>query len=362
MPAEVANIKVQNLDEIVELAKKNFANIHQGAQLENEKAKFLGKEGVITNELKLLAKATIEEKKDRGAKINLAKNVIEKLLHENRERITNQEIAKKLLSEKIDVTLPGRALHRGSLHPNTITRIRVEEIFRNIGFSVADGPEIELDELNFTALNIPENHPARSMQDTFFIKNERSLVLRTHTSPVQIRYMRNHIQNKKMPPPIKIIAPGRVYRVDSDATHSPMFQQVEGLWVDKEINFSNLKAVIGGMLRAFFQAPQIRLRCRASFFPFTEPSAEFDMSCVFCTDEHGNHQGCRVCSYTGYLEIAGSGMVHPKVLEAGGVDPNEYQGWAFGMGLDRLSMLRYSVNDLRLFYENDKRFLDQFRV
>lgn len=349
-----------SLDEIVATAKLAFARAEQNAQLENEKAKFLGKEGLITGQLKSLAKLSLEEKKSVGAKINLAKVAIENALSENRDRLANELINQKLDSEKVDVTLTGRKQHSGSLHPNTITRSSIENIFREIGFSIADGPEIELDELNFTALNIPENHPSRSMQDTFFIKGENSVLLRTHTSPVQIRYMREHISHS--PPPIKIIAPGRVYRVDSDATHSPMFQQVEGLWIDKNINFANLKAIIGGLLRAFFNAPQIQLRCRPSFFPFTEPSAEFDMSCVFCLDEHGKTKGCRVCSSTGWIEIGGSGMVHPKVLIAGGIDPEVYQGWAFGMGIDRLSMLKYGVSDLRLFYENDSRFLSQFKI
>jgi len=347
-----------NLEQLIEKAKLAFANIHQSAQLESEKAKYLGKDGLLTSELKDLAKLPLEQKKTKGADINNAKKILEDLLIKNRQRITDEEINRKLNAQKIDVTLSGRKSHRGSLHPNTITRIQIEEIFSKMGFAVADGPEIELDELNFSALNIPEKHPARSMQDTFFIKDEKSVLLRTHTSPVQIRYMREHIKNSK--PPIKIIAPGRVYRVDSDATHSPMFQQVEGLWIDREVNFASLKSVIAGLLRIYFQAPLIKLRCRASFFPFTEPSAEFDMSCVFCLDQQGNTKGCRVCSYTGWLEIAGSGMVHPNVLVSGGVDANEYQGWAFGIGIDRLSMLKFGVNDLRLFYENDHRFLEQF--
>lgn len=331
-----------------------FAQAQTFAQLENEKAIFLGKEGWITQALKGLAKLPLEEKKQKGAALNVIKTSIEASLAKHRRRLEEEEINKRLSADAIDVSLPGRRRHTGSLHPNSHTRMMVEDIFTKMGFTIADGPEIELDDLNFTALNIPANHPARSMQDTFFLQGESQVLLRTHTSPVQIRYMRSHT------PPIRIIAPGRVYRVDSDATHSPMFQQIEGLWVDRDINFGHLKGVVAHFLRSYFSAPNLKLRCRPSFFPFTEPSAEFDMTCVFCEDEQGKSQGCKTCSHTGWIEIGGSGMVHPSVLTAGGIDPQIYQGWAFGMGLDRLSMLKYGVNDLRLFYENDHRFLAQF--
>ena len=259
-----------------------------------------------------------------------------KLLDERRAALAEAKLAQQLAADALDVTLPGRGRSRSGLHPITRVLERVESLFQSLGFTVADGPEIEDDFHNFTALNTPENHPARSMQDTFYV--EGGMVLRTQTSPIQIRYMETHA------PPIKIIAPGRVYRVDSDATHSPMFHQVEGLWIDRDVTFADLKGTITEFLRNFFERDDMRVRFRPSFFPFTEPSAEIDMA--FGDDS--------------WLEIAGSGQVHPNVLRAVGIDPEQYQGFAFGMGADRLAMLRYGVNDLRLFFENDLRFLRQF--
>ena len=271
-----------------------------------------------------------------GARINAAKQTLENALNEQRERIQNVKLETKLKEEALDVTLPGRGSGFGGLHPVSRTLERVEALFHSIGFDVADGPEIETDYYNFTALNQPENHPARSMHDTFYLADS-TLLLRTHTSPIQVRYMKTH------KPPIRIIAPGRVYRVDSDATHSPMFHQVEGLWVDEDITFANLKGVVQDFLQKFFERDDLTVRFRPSFFPFTEPSAEMDMS----------WNG-------GWLEIGGCGMVHPEVFRHVGIDSEKYRGFAFGLGVERLAMLRYGVNDLRLFFENDLRFLKQF--
>lgn len=262
----------------------------------------------------------------------------------------------QLIGEALDVTLPGRGVGMGGLHPVTLTLERIQSLFRSIGFAVASGPEIETDFYNFTALNIPENHPARAMHDTFYVDagnggNDdvpNGHLLRTHTSPVQIRYMQSN------QPPLKVIAPGRVYRCDSDLTHTPMFHQVEGLWVDENANFAALKGVLADFMQHFFERDDLPVRFRASFFPFTEPSAEMDIGCVMCRD------GCRVCSYTGWLEVLGCGMVHPNVFKHVGIDSEKYIGFAFGMGVERLAMLRYGVSDLRLFFENDLRFLKQF--
>jgi phenylalanyl-tRNA synthetase alpha chain len=319
--------------------------------LENAKAKYLGKSGSLTEALKGLGKLSNEERPAAGAAINVVKQAIEAALTARREAILNAEQAKQLAQESIDVTLPARAQSQGGLHPVTLTLKRVEELFHSIGFEVATGPEIETDFYNFTALNIPEDHPARAMHDTFYIdsnhaqhddKNE-SHVLRTHTSPVQIRYMENALKTNKTPP-LKIIAPGRVYRVDSDATHSPMFHQVEGLWVDEDISFANLKGVVQDFLQKFFERDDLTVRFRPSFFPFTEPSAEMDMS----------WNG-------GWLEIGGCGMVHPEVFKHVNLDSEKYRGFAFGLGVERLTMLRYGVNDLRHFFNNDLRFLSQFK-
>ena len=326
---------MEELDRIVITALADFAASADPVALENTKARYLGKAGALTDLLKGLGKLPASERPLAGARINEAKLRLDAALHARREALAQVKLDAQLMAEALDVSLPGRGQDGGGLHPLTRTLDRVETLFRSLGFEVADGPEIEDDFHNFTALNTPENHPARSMQDTFYVEGGK--VLRTHTSPIQVRYMETHA------PPIKIIAPGRVYRVDSDATHSPMFHQVEGLWIDTDVTFADLKAVITEFLRHFFERDDLKVRFRPSFFPFTEPSAEIDMS-------FGD----------GWLEIAGSGQVHPNVLKAVGIDPERYQGFAFGMGPDRLAMLRYGVNDLRLFYENDLRFLKQF--
>lgn len=334
------------LDTLVDEARAAFAAALQPAALENEKARYLGKSGAITERLKALAKLAPEEKRDAGARINAAKEAIERLLAERREALADVRLNQQLAAESIDVSLPGRARSVGAIHPIARTWIRVEEIFRSIGFDFAEGPEIETDGYNFSALNSPENHPARSMQDTFYVDandaDGRPLVLRTHTSPMQVRYARMHS------PPIKVIAIGRCYRVDSDATHSPMFHQVEGLWLDENISFADLKAVYTNFLRCFFETDELAVRFRPSYFPFTEPSAEIDM--MFTS---GARKGR-------WLEISGAGQVHPDVVRNFGFDPQKTMGFAFGSGLERLAMLRYGVDDLRLFFEGDLRFLRQF--
>ena len=334
------------LEQLVDEARAAFAAASNSAALENEKARFLGKTGAITERLKALAKLAPEEKREHGARINRAKEAIERLLEERRQALAEAQLNARLAQEAIDVTLPGRARSAGGIHPVMRTWMRIEEIFASIGFDVADGPEIETDWYNFTALNSPENHPARSMQDTFYVDANDSrgkpLVLRTHTSPMQVRYARMHT------PPIKVIALGRTYRVDSDATHSPMFHQVEGLWIGEEVSFADLKAVYTDFLRCFFETDELVVRFRPSYFPFTEPSAEIDM--MFTS---GPRKGR-------WLEISGSGQVHPAVVRNFGLDPEKYIGFAFGSGLDRLTMLRYGVDDLRAFFEGDLRFLRQF--
>ena len=323
------------LESIIAAAQADFAACTDPAALENAKARYLGKAGALTEQLKSLGKLSAAERPAAGARINEAKVALEAALNARRAALADAKLAAQLAAEALDVSLPGRGTAPGGLHPITRTLERMEALFRSLGFEVADGPEIEDDFHNFTALNTPENHPARSMHDTFYV--EGGHVLRTHTSPIQVRWMETH------QPPIKIIAPGRVYRVDSDATHSPMFHQVEGLWIDTDVSFADLKGVITEFLRGFFERDDLKVRFRPSFFPFTEPSAEIDMS-------FGE----------GWLEIAGAGQVHPNVLSAVGIDPERYQGFAFGMGADRLTMLRYGVNDLRAFYENDLGFLRQF--
>jgi len=328
---------MQDLDSIVKEALAAFAGTDDPPALEQAKARYLGKTGALTEQLKGLGKLPAAERPAHGARINEAKQKIEAALAEHRARLQARELEAQLAAEALDVTLPGRGAGVGGLHPVTRTLERVTQLFHSMGFEVADGPEIETDYYNFTALNTPEDHPARSMHDTFYLEDGKHL-LRTHTSPIQIRYMERHA------PPIKIIAPGRVYRVDSDATHSPMFHQVEGLWIDERVSFADLKGVITEFLRRFFERDDISVRFRPSFFPFVEPGAEIDMA-------FGDG---------GWLELAGAGQVHPNVLKAVGIDPERWQGFAFGMGYDRLAMLRYGVNDLRLFFENDLRFLRQF--
>jgi phenylalanyl-tRNA synthetase alpha chain len=316
--------------------------------LDELRVRVLGKSGWLTDKLKALGKLAADQRKEAGAVINRVKEELQAAFETKKIELEQKLVAAKLAKETIDVTLPGRGEHRGGLHPVTKVRLRIEQLFRQAGFTIETGPEIEDDFHNFEALNIPADHPARAMHDTFYFPDGK--LLRTHTSPVQIRAM---LAGK---PPFAVIAPGRVYRNDHDVTHSPMFHQVEGLVVAEGVTFANMKAMLHGFLEAFFER-DLKMRLRPSYFPFTEPSAEVDMSCVLCAGA-----GCRVCKQTGWLEISGCGMVHPKVLEAGGVDPEKYTGYAFGMGIDRLTMLRYGVNDLRLFFENDLRFLAQFRA
>ena len=327
---------MQDVDAIVKEALAVFEGIDDPAKLEQAKARYLGKSGALTELLKGLGKLPAADRPAFGSRVNAAKERLEAALHERRERIQAHKLEARLEEEALDVTLPGRGLGIGGEHPVIRTMERIETLFRSIGFEVAEGPEIETDYYNFTALNQPENHPARSMHDTFYLTDGKYL-LRTHTSPIQIRYLESHR------PPVKIIGAGRVYRVDLDATHSPMFHQVEGLWLDEHITFADLKGVLIEFLRKFFEREDLRVRFRPSFFPFTEPSAEIDMS-------FGE----------GWLEMGGAGMVHPNVLKNVDIDSEKYQGFAFGLGPDRLAMLRYGVNDLRLFFENDLRFLKQF--
>ena len=328
---------MENLDAIVREALALFGAIEDPDELERVKARFLGKTGALTDLLKGLGKLPPEQRPAAGGRINGAKQELEHALDARRAAIRNARLEARLREEALDVTLPGRGAGVGGLHPINRTLDRIGMLFHCLGFEIASGPEIETDFYNFSALNTPEGHPARSMHDTFYLDGGQYL-LRTHTSPIQIRYMEAHR------PPIKIIAPGRVYRVDYDATHSPMFHQIEGLWIDRQVSFANLKFVLTDFLQRLFERDELEVRFRASYFPFTEPSAEIDMSWV-----EGR-----------WLEIGGCGMVHPNVLRQVNIDPEEYQGFAFGMGLDRITMLRYGVNDLRLFFENDLRFLRQF--
>lgn len=347
---------MDTLDQLVSSAVSDFSAATEPARLEDAKARYLGKEGALTLLLKSLGKLPAEERKASGMAINLAKERIESALAARREALKQAQLEAQLAAEALDVTLPGRGLPRGSLHPVIRSLERIEALFRSIGFDIADGPEIETDWYNFTALNTPENHPARSMHDTFYLQDEEggvaeNVLLRTHTSPVQIRTMLAHVERYRhldRLPELRVICPGRVYRVDSDATHSPMFHQVEGLWVGEQVSFADLKGVVADFLRRFFESDELKVRFRPSFFPFTEPSAEVDVAFM-----NGSLEGR-------WLEIAGCGMVHPNVLRFGGFDPEKYTGFAFGMGPDRLTMLRYSVPDLRLFFEGDLRFLSQF--
>jgi phenylalanyl-tRNA synthetase alpha chain len=316
------------------------------ASLDEVRVRLLGKKGLLTEQLKGLGALIAAERPAAGQRINEAKAAIQAALEMHRIRLEQTALERQLASGRIDVTLPGRGQDTGSMHPVTRTRLRIERIFSQAGFQVASGPEVEDDFHNFEALNIPKNHPARAMHDTFYFPDGR--LLRTHTSPVQIRTMR------ATPPPLAVIAPGRVYRIDSDTTHTPMFHQVEGICIGENISFANLKAMLHTFVEKFFEQP-LGMRMRPSYFPFTEPSAEVDIECVFC---HG--QGCKVCKQSGWLEILGCGMVHPAVLAAADLDAQIWQGYAFGLGIDRLAMLRYGVNDLRLFFENDLQFLRQF--
>jgi phenylalanyl-tRNA synthetase alpha chain len=336
-------------DSLSALVEQGLADVESSASLaalDEVRVRLLGKKGLLTEQLKGLGKLSAAERPAAGQLINDAKASIQASLEMHRIRLEQAELEKDLAKGTLDVTLPGRGQETGGLHPVTRTRLRIEAIFRQAGFQVASGPEVEDDFHNFEALNIPKNHPARAMHDTFYFPDGR--LLRTHTSPVQIRSMR------AQPPPLAVIAPGRVYRNDSDMTHSPMFHQVEGIAIGESISFANLKAMLHTFVERFFEQP-LGMRLRPSYFPFTEPSAEVDIECVFC---HG--AGCRVCKQTGWLEILGCGMVHPNVLAAAGIDSERWQGYAFGMGIERLTMLRYGVDDLRLFFENDLQFLKQF--
>lgn len=341
---------------LIDEARGAFAQATTPAQLEDAKARFLGKSGRVTELMKGLATLAVDEKKARGAEINQAKQAIEAALTERRQQLAEAELVAQLKAEALDVTLPGRARGQGGLHPVTRTIERIEAIFGSMGFDVADGPEIETDWMNFTALNNPANHPARSMQDTFYVDMKDAegqwYCLRTHTSPMQVRYARAHAARHAgadTMPEIRVIAPGRTYRVDSDATHSPMFHQCEGLWIGENVSFRDLKSVFTDFCKRFFETDALQLRFRPSYFPFTEPSAEIDIAFA-----DGPLKGR-------WLEVAGSGQVHPTVVRNFGLDPEKYIGFAFGMGPDRLTMLRYGVNDLRQFFEGDLRFLSQFQ-
>ena len=347
------------LDDLVLAAQSSFAAAATPADLENAKAQFLGKSGRVTELMKGLAALSVDEKKSRGAAINLTKQAIEAALSERRQALADAELQIQLKAEALDVTLPGRQHSTGGLHPVSLTLERIEAIFGSMGFDVAQGPEIETDWFNFTALNTPEDHPARSMHDTFYVEGGTETapnLLRTHTSPMQIRYAVQHVKKHRalidaggLMPEIRVIAPGRTYRVDSDATHSPMFHQCEGLWIGENVSFKDLKVVFTDFCRTYFESNDLVLRFRPSFFPFTEPSAEVDIQ--FQTGPLAGR----------WLEVAGSGQVHPNVVRNMGLDPEKYIGFAFGMGPDRLTMLRYGVNDLRLFFDGDIRFLSQFQ-
>ncbi len=338
---------VQSLDSIQSLAEQAINGAGSLSDLDTLRVQYLGKKGVITEQLKRIGNLPHNQRKDFGQEVNAVKSRIADWLDLRLQTLEVDAISGQFESEAIDVTQPGRGQVSGTLHPISRSFKRIEDIFDRLGFDVATGPEIEDDFHNFEALNIPANHPARAMHDTFYL--DKHTVLRTHTSPVQIRYMENNR------PPIRVIAPGRVYRCDSDVTHTPMFHQLEGLAIDKDITFADLKGILIHFIQEFFEK-DLAVRFRPSYFPFTEPSAEMDMGCVFC-----DGKGCRICKQTGWLEVLGCGMVHPVVLKHGGIDSREFAGYAFGLGVERLTMLRYGVNDLRLFFSNDLSFLRQFQ-
>jgi phenylalanyl-tRNA synthetase alpha chain len=335
------------LDRLLEDGLTEVAAASDAAAIAQLKVRFFGKKGVLTEALKALGTLSAEERPEAGARIHKIKSALGEAIEQKSIDLENAWVNAALKQDQIDISLPGRGQACGAMHPITRTRLRIEDIFIRAGFSVAKGPEIEDDFHNFEALNIPANHPARAMHDTFYFGDNR--LLRTHTSPVQVREM------QKAPPPYRLIMPGRVYRNDSDQTHTPMFHQVEGLVIDKAIGFGHLKAILKQFVQAFFEKP-LNIRLRPSYFPFTEPSAEVDCECVFCEGA-----GCRVCKHTGWLEVLGCGCVHPEVLRHSGLDPDEWCGYAFGMGIERLAMLRYEVNDLRQFFDNDMRFLESFK-
>lgn len=338
---------MEDLQPLIEAALAEVEQATALRELDEVRVKYLGKKGAISALLKGLGKLSAEERPKAGAVINEARQKVQAAIEARKAALEQAALAEQLASETIDVTLPGRGERVGGLHPVTRTRRRIEDFFTRLGFTIAEGPEVEDDYHNFEALNIPDHHPARAMHDTFYF--DANHLLRTHTSPVQVRVM------EAGKPPFRIIAPGRVYRSDSDVTHTPMFHQVEGLLVDEGVTLADLHGTVAAFLRFIFEVEDLPVRFRPSYFPFTEPSAEVDIGCTQCQGE-----GCRVCKHTGWLEIMGCGMVHPKVLAHGGVDPKVYSGFAFGMGIERLAMLRYGVNDLRLFFENDARFLSQF--
>lgn len=338
---------MEDLQPLTEAALAEVADATALRELDEVRVKYLGKKGSISTLLKSLGKLSAEERPKAGAVINEARQQVQAAIEARKTALENAALAEQLASETLDVTLPGRGEKVGGLHPVTRIRRRIEDFFTGLGYSIAEGPEVEDDFHNFEALNIPDHHPARAMHDTFYF--DASHLLRTHTSPVQVRVM------EAGKPPFRIIAPGRVYRSDSDITHTPMFHQVEGLLIDKGVTFADLSGTVAAFLRYIFEVEDLAVRFRPSYFPFTEPSAEVDIGCTQCQGK-----GCRVCKQTGWLEIMGCGMVHPEVLKHGGVDATEYSGFAFGMGIERLAMLRYGVNDLRLFFENDERFLTQF--
>ncbi len=356
MPAAIACVPVMEpmteslegqLARLMAEVEAALASAADEAATEAVRVRYLGKKGLLTEHLKRLGELPPEERPHAGRLLNETKEAIAAKITAHRAALAQSAVERRLAAERLDVTLPGRGQRTGGLHPITRTLERLEAIFTRMGFDVADGPEIEDDFHNFEALNIPRDHPARAMHDTFYLDDRR--LLRTHTSPVQIRYMEGRR------PPLRTIAAGRVYRRDSDVTHTPMFHQLEGFMVDETTSFADLKGVLAGFLEAFFEAP-LRLRFRPSYFPFTEPSAEVDISCVLCAA-----QGCRVCKGTGWLEVLGCGMIHPQVLRQVRIDSERWTGFAFGLGVERLAMLRYGVSDLRLFYENDLRFLRQFQ-
>lgn len=337
-----------SLEELRESFKKDLDGVSTVADVEQVRVKYLGRKGLLTEQMKLIGSLPPEEKKAFGQAVNELKGFVSGELAGKMASLRDAELRRKLATESIDVTLPGRHVPYGSEHPISQTLNEIVDIFTRMGFGVEEGPEVELDYYNFEALNIPKDHPARDMQDTFYITDDS--VLRTHTSPVQVRVM----EGRK--PPLRFIAPGKVYRCDADISHTPMFHQVEGLMVDTDISFGHLKGVLETFIHEMF-GPDVPVRFRPSFFPFTEPSAEVDMGCTFCGDEVGV---CRVCKDTEWIEILGAGMVHPRVFEMAGYDPEKYTGFAFGMGVERIAMLKFSIDDIRLFFENDLRFLRQF--
>lgn len=338
---------MEDLEKLAAQAKAAINTAEDGQALETLRVEYLGKKGSITGLLKGLGSLAPADRPQAGARINVVKQELQDLIGSRKSDMEAAVVAEQLAAERIDVSLAGRAASGGGLHPITRTIERIEDFFSAIGFEAVEGPEIEDDYHNFEALNIPAHHPARAMHDTFYI--DESTVLRTHTSPVQVRVMETQA------PPIRVICPGRVYRCDSDLTHTPMFHQVEGLLIDEQSSFADLKGIVEDFLHVFFENNALQVRFRPSYFPFTEPSAEVDIQCVNCGGE-----GCRVCSQTGWLEIMGCGMVHPRVFEYSNIDTERYSGFAFGMGVERLAMLRYGVNDLRIFFDNDLRFLEQF--